>query len=142
MKHRIVGILTDTNHYYESHEQYDASLKSWCGVEFFDLTESDAADRMRRSAHHLDIDVSDVTGMDGEPVSSRTIMERTDGEVEKRVERLLGNTEWETLTHHMDDELREKLHVELAPCSNEEFLRAYVTAHAKTYGEWFYAERE
>ena len=34
----------------------------------------------------------------------------------------------------MDDEIREELHRELAPCSDEEFLEAYMEAHERKYG--------
>ena len=38
----------------------------------------------------------------------------------------------------MDDDLREQLHAEMAPCSNQEFYDAYVKAHAEKYnGEKF-----
>lgn len=37
----------------------------------------------------------------------------------------------------MDDELRERLHDELAPCSNQEFLDAYIKAHAERFDEDF-----
>ena len=38
----------------------------------------------------------------------------------------------------MDDDLREQLHREMAPCSNQEFYDAYVKAHAEKYnGEKF-----
>lgn len=37
----------------------------------------------------------------------------------------------------MDDDLREELHAQLAPCSEEEFLRAYEKAHFEKYGEEF-----
>ena len=33
----------------------------------------------------------------------------------------------------MDDDLREQLHQEMAPCSNQEFYDAYVKAHAEKY---------
>lgn len=37
----------------------------------------------------------------------------------------------------MDDEIREELHAELAPCTEQEFFSAYEIAHAKKYGvEW------
>ena len=29
------------------------------------------------------------------------------------------------LVHYMDEDLREKVHYELAPCSNEKFLKRY-----------------
>lgn len=38
----------------------------------------------------------------------------------------------------MDDEIREELNAEMAPCTEQEFLDAYVKAHAKKYnGEVF-----
>ena len=37
----------------------------------------------------------------------------------------------------MDDDLREQLHREMAPCSNQAFYAAYVKAHAAKYGEKF-----
>ena len=37
----------------------------------------------------------------------------------------------------MDDELREELHRELAPCTDEEFLEAYIKAHEEKFGEEF-----
>lgn len=38
----------------------------------------------------------------------------------------------------MDDDLREQLHREMAPCTNQEFYDAYVKAHAEKYnGEKF-----
>lgn len=37
----------------------------------------------------------------------------------------------------MDDEIREDLNRELAPCSEQEFFSAYEKAHAEKYGEEF-----
>lgn len=38
----------------------------------------------------------------------------------------------------MDDDIREELHAEMAPCSEQEFLDAYIEAHAAKYdGEEF-----
>lgn len=37
----------------------------------------------------------------------------------------------------MDDELREELHMELAPCTEQEFLDAYIERHAEKFGEDF-----
>lgn len=34
----------------------------------------------------------------------------------------------------MDDEIWEELYRELAPCSDEEFLEAYMEAHERKYG--------
>jgi hypothetical protein len=35
----------------------------------------------------------------------------------------------------MDDEIREQLHEDLAPCTDQEFFTAYERAHAEKYGE-------
>lgn len=40
-------------------------------------------------------------------------------------ERVL-NSHWDTVVNLMDDEKREQVHRELAPCSNKEFLRRYL----------------
>ena len=37
----------------------------------------------------------------------------------------------------MDDEIRERLHNELAPCSRQDFFDAYCDAHEEKYGEEF-----
>ena len=34
----------------------------------------------------------------------------------------------------MDDEIREQLHSDLAPCSDLEFLESYMKAHEEKYG--------
>lgn len=35
----------------------------------------------------------------------------------------------------MDDELREKVHMELVPCTEQEFFNAYAKAYEEKYGE-------
>lgn len=37
----------------------------------------------------------------------------------------------------MDDEIRENLHAEMAPCGDQEFLDAYAERHAEKYNEVF-----
>ena len=37
----------------------------------------------------------------------------------------------------MDDEIREELHRQIAPCTDEEFLTAYLAAHKAKYQEAF-----
>lgn len=37
----------------------------------------------------------------------------------------------------MDDDIREELHAELAPCTDQEFFSAYCKAHAEKYNEEF-----
>lgn len=44
---------------------------------------------------------------------------------------------YEAFVNAMDDDLREELHAELAPCSNEEFLERYKEEHEKRFGEEF-----
>lgn len=39
----------------------------------------------------------------------------------------------------MDDEIREALHMEKAPCGEQEFLDAYAQRHLEKYGEEFTA---
>ena len=36
------------------------------------------------------------------------------------------NDLWETIVNYMDDDKRETVHFELAPCSEKEFLERYV----------------
>lgn len=38
---------------------------------------------------------------------------------------------------YMDSDIREELHSELAPCSNQEFIEAYNERHVAKYGEDF-----
>ena len=41
----------------------------------------------------------------------------------------------------MDDEIREKLHREIAPCTKQKFFTAYEEAHKERFGEdWFLSE--
>ena len=37
----------------------------------------------------------------------------------------------------MDDDLREEIHMELTPCTDEEFLREYEKRHLEKFGEEF-----
>lgn len=43
--------------------------------------------------------------------------------------------DYELAVHFMDDEIREKLHNELAPCTEQHFFTAYATAHKETFDE-------
>lgn len=45
--------------------------------------------------------------------------------------------DFETAVNLMDDEIRESLHAELAPCTEQEFFDAYCKAHEEKYGEEF-----
>lgn len=35
----------------------------------------------------------------------------------------------------MDDEIRERIHAEIAPCTEQEFFDAYAAAHKEQFGE-------
>ena len=49
---------------------------------------------------------------------------------------------YETAVMLMDDEIRESLHFELAPCTEQEFFTAYEKAHAEKYGEEWELSKE
>lgn len=50
--------------------------------------------------------------------------------------------DFEATVTFMDDEIRETLHDELAPCTDQEFFDAYAKAHKEKFGEdWFLTER-
>ncbi len=44
---------------------------------------------------------------------------------------------WEYLAYRMDDDIRESLHLEMAPCEPRAFLAAYCDAHEIKYDEVF-----
>lgn len=48
-----------------------------------------------------------------------------------------GHYLWIEIALCMDEDIREDIHGELAPCTNEEFLTEYCKRHAKKYGEEF-----
>ena len=45
--------------------------------------------------------------------------------------------DYEACVALMDDDIREELHMKLAPCTDQEFLDAYVDKHFEKYGEDF-----
>lgn len=45
--------------------------------------------------------------------------------------------DFEAAVNLMDDDLREELHDEMAPCSDQEFADAYAKAHEERFGEQF-----
>ena len=49
---------------------------------------------------------------------------------------------YEVAVELMDDEIRESLHFELAPCTEQEFFTAYEKAHAEKYGEEWELSKE
>ena len=51
---------------------------------------------------------------------------------------LNGDThEMEAVVSLMDDDIREKLHAEMAPCTDQQFVDAYIKAHEEKHGENF-----
>lgn len=55
----------------------------------------------------------------------------------ERAREMLSELPWGTITHYMDDGIREELHAALAPCDDERFLVAYMERHADEFGEDF-----
>lgn len=45
------------------------------------------------------------------------------------------NLDYDTAVQLMDDDLREDIHSNLAPCTEQEFFDAYAAAHVAKYGE-------
>jgi hypothetical protein len=44
---------------------------------------------------------------------------------------------WDAAVALMDDDIREQLHEEMAPCTDQEFFTAYEKAHKEKFGEEF-----
>lgn len=44
---------------------------------------------------------------------------------------------WDYIVSLMDDEIREAVHADMAPCTEEEFLAEYKKRHFAKYGEEF-----
>lgn len=60
--------------------------------------------------------------------------------MEKAISREVKNSygtviDYEAAEAMMDDDIREALHCELAPCPDQEFFDAYAKAHAEKFGE-------
>lgn len=45
--------------------------------------------------------------------------------------------DFEVAVSLMDDEIREEVHADLAPCTDQEFVDEYVKRHEAKYGETF-----
>ena len=56
--------------------------------------------------------------------------------LQKKVKELL-KLGMDILMQHMDDQLRERVHMELAPCTDEEFLVRYMELHREKFDEEF-----
>ena len=50
---------------------------------------------------------------------------------------------FESAIELMDEDIREKLHSELVPCTEQEFFSAYEKAHEEKFGEpWLLSEED
>jgi hypothetical protein len=45
--------------------------------------------------------------------------------------------DYDVAVNLMDDDIREELHSKLTPCTEQEFMDAYVKAHYEKYDEYF-----
>ena len=43
--------------------------------------------------------------------------------------------DYEAAVNLMDDDIREELHMQLAPCTDQQFFDAYAKAHEQKFGE-------
>lgn len=50
--------------------------------------------------------------------------------------------DYEVSVTMMDDEVRENLHNEIAPCTEQEFFDAYAAAHKEQFGEYWILDTE
>ena len=50
---------------------------------------------------------------------------------------IIENGLFEAAVNMMDDEIREEVHADLAPCSDLEFLVEYIQRHEQKFGEEF-----
>lgn len=47
----------------------------------------------------------------------------------------MSNMEFKAYVAMMDDEIREQVHAEMAPCPDEDFLQRYQELHVAKYGQ-------
>lgn len=90
-------------------------------------------------------DFGDDLGWLGEIGTGKTEQEATDdllnrvkGEIEMKnisidngystctVKEAIQKVDWDVIVNFMDDEIRERVHMEIAPCTEEEFLTRYL----------------
>ena len=55
----------------------------------------------------------------------------------ERAREMLDRLPWAVIEACMDGEIREELHMGLAPCTNEWFLIVYMARHTEKYGDDF-----
>ena len=49
---------------------------------------------------------------------------------------------YDTAEQHMDDDLREKIHADLSPCTAQEFFNEYCRSHLNKFGKRFVADED
>lgn len=47
-----------------------------------------------------------------------------------------------TVPDYMDDDIRERLHSQMAPCSDQDFFDAYCKTHREQFSEEFFLNRK
>ena len=62
---------------------------------------------------------------------------REDDEWEEEAAQIISDDGYEEAVDMMDDDLREELHCEIAPCTDLTFLKAYMARHYERYGVRF-----
>ena len=66
------------------------------------------------------------------------LMEQLDEvDIDPAAQEIIDNGNYDSAVALMDDEIREAVHADLAPCSDTEFLTEYMKRHAEKYGEEF-----
>ena len=69
-------------------------------------------------------------------------MSKKGEKMEKVINSYGKEVDYELAVSFMDDEIREQLHSELAPCSNQDFFNAYAKRHEEAFGEEWIADSE
>ena len=85
------------------------------------------ADRRGESVWLYGPEDTDATAEEFTPANSRTMVKNRDGVM----------LDFEDQVADMDDDIRERLHDDLAPCSPQVFYDAYCAAHLEAFGEEF-----
>lgn len=80
---------------------------------------------------------------DQESMSDHEIEESKEEEKTMNVINSFGTeVSYEAAVNMMDDELREAIHAEMAPCTDQEFFDAYAKAHKERFGEEWEFDKE
>ena len=107
-------------------------LESWAGGQSVDEVTVDDAEILRLAREWVD-DPADLDAMVAELMEQ---VEEIDDDGDAAAE-IVSAGLYDQAVNLMDDDIREELHQEIAPCTDEEFLRAYMERHLAKYGEEF-----